>query len=245
MIDGEDKPDDIRKFFNDRGVTSQGFGNGISIINSVLGPKVRPSMEQVCQRRAALGEPKFIYVWTVDAEDDEKEYLRIGVDGIIVDYETDVEMMHVGNQLKRFKEFLDGSEEFKSVVRYANRDDDPFNPPNNNYGLTVKTGDEGHAGTDANVTFTLTGANGSASVTVNTQLPHRMERNDENYVTLQCSDLGALQSITVSRDDQGNAPDWYVDSIEVASARYGVTPKTAVFQQWIDKANTPFTKPLA
>ena len=98
------------------------------------------------------------------------------------------------------------------------------------------------AGTDANVTFTLTGNAGSAAKTVNTQLIKRMESDDWNWVTIPTDDLGPLQSITVQRDDQGNARDWFLDRIEVRSARFGVSAHTT-FDRWID-ATTPFTEPL-
>ena len=55
-----------------------------------------------------------------------------------------------------------------------------------------------------------------------------MERNHVNYLVLQAPDLGDLISITVQRDDSGNAPDWWLDKIEVQSARYKQR-KTAVF----------------
>jgi hypothetical protein len=47
-----------------------------------------------------------------------------------------------------------------------------------------------------------------------------MERNRVNYIVLQSPDLGDLISISVQSDDGGNAPDWWLDKIEVQSARY-------------------------
>jgi hypothetical protein len=69
-----------------------------------------------------------------------------------------------------------------------------------------------------------------------------MERGDWNFLTLQTNDLGTLQDITVQRDNQGNAPDWYLDRIQVRSARYGVALE-AVFDCWIDTTN-PYTRTL-
>jgi hypothetical protein len=92
------------------------------------------------------------------------------------------------------------------------------------------------------VTFTLNGSAGSASKTVNTNLINRTERGLTNSVTVPSSNLGTLQTITVQRDSQGNAPDWFLDSIDVRSARFGVSA-IAVFNQ--DITNTsPVTRPL-
>jgi hypothetical protein len=92
------------------------------------------------------------------------------------------------------------------------------------------------AGTDANVTFTITGSADEASVAVDTDRIGRMEKGSVNYVTLRSSSsLGELQSITVTRDNKGNAPDWHLDEIRVNSYQWlgeGVE-KTATFNSWI------------
>jgi hypothetical protein len=98
------------------------------------------------------------------------------------------------------------------------------------------------AGTGAHVTFTVSKADGTASETVDTDLIKRMERDDHNWVTIASDDLGPLQSITVQGDDDGNAPDWLLDRIDVRSARFG-TAGTAVFDRDIDNT-APFTEPL-
>lgn len=69
-----------------------------------------------------------------------------------------------------------------------------------------------------------------------------MEEDDWNWVTIPSDDLGALQSVTVQRDNQGNGPDWFLDRIEVRSARFG-TSGLAIFDRWIDNTS-PFTQPL-
>jgi hypothetical protein len=89
------------------------------------------------------------------------------------------------------------------------------------------------SGTDANLTFTLTGSKGSAQTTVDASYRARMERNGVNYITLQAPDLGDLISLSVQRDDTGHAPDWRLDKIEVQSAKYK-QQKTALFNREID-----------
>jgi glycerophosphoryl diester phosphodiesterase len=229
MIDEENDPIAVSNFFTIAGVQNQCYGNGISVFNSILGPHVRPSMERACEFRAEMNRTRFIYVWTVNDDDLMFEYIRIGIDGIITD---DVGKL---NNIAH-------DPQFASIIRLANRNDDPFRPSNFTYGLTIHTGDVWMGGTDANVTFTLTGLAGTASKQVDTSLHGRMERNDWNYVTMQSPDLGALQSITVQRDNDGNGPDWYLDRIKVHSFRFGVS-KEAVFNRWIDNTG-PFTRAL-
>lgn len=230
MVDEENDPVAVSDYFANQGVVNQGFGNGISVLScGILGPNVRPSMEQACSLRASTKRPRFIYVWTVDCVDLEQEYLRIGVDGVITDDPAEVRQVMA-------------EAEFKDVVRLAVRNDNPFLPANFNYALKVKTGDVASAGTDANLTFTITGANGKATKSINSKYIKRMERDDTNYVTIASADIGKLQSITVQRDDSGNAPGWYLDYIEVSSARFGVSAK-ATFGGFIDDT-LPHTKPL-
>lgn len=229
MIDAENDPGAVSNYFTSRGVVNQGYGNGISFVNFVLGPYYRYTLEAACGIRAQAGRPRFIYVWTVNAHDELREYIRIGVDGAITDDPADLRSI-----------VAEG--EFNSMIRMANRADNPFRPANSGYGLHMHTADKWMAGTDANVTFTIQGANGSASKTVNTELIKRMESDGWNWVTIASDDLGTLQSLTVQRDDEGNGPDWFLDSIQVRSHRFGANA-TATFTRWIDDT-TPFNEPL-
>ncbi|MFF1635628.1 PLAT/LH2 domain-containing protein [Leifsonia sp. NPDC058248] len=226
MIDAEDDPGAVTNYFTSRGLTHQGYGNGISFANFALGPYYRYTLEAACGIRAQAGRPSFIYVWTVNAHDELREYIRIGVDGIITDDPHDLVD-------------IAGEAEFASLITLATRTDNPFAQPDFAYGLHIHTADRWMAGTDANVTFTLTGTLGSTSKTVDTSLIRRMERDDWNWVTLPSNDLGTLQTLTVQRDNDGNGPDWYLDRIEVHSARYG-TGGTASFDRDVD-STSPFT----
>jgi len=99
------------------------------------------------------------------------------------------------------------------------------------------------AGTDANITFTVTGENGSSSTTMDSRYNSRVERDSDNIVVLPSPDLGELHSVTVQRDDSGNAPDWHVASIKVESVRYK-RQGTVSFDCWID-STAPVTRPVA
>lgn len=228
MIDQENDPIAVSDFFSGAGITNQSFGNGISVANSILGPNVRPSIEKACWFRATTDRLRFIYAWTVNDHDLMREYIRIGLDGMITDEPGDLRAI-----------LREG--EFSPLVRYATRADLAFQPANQNYGLAIHTGDQDGAGTDARLTFTLTGSAGSAATTVNANYPGRMEAGAWNYVTLPSADLGVLQSITVQRNSQGGASDWFLDKITVESFR-GVMMQ-AVFSGWIT-ANHPVTNSL-
>jgi len=186
-------------------------------------------MEEACWFRATTNRLRFIYVWTVNDHDLMREYIRIGVDGIITDHASD---LHTVMQ----------ETEFRPIVRYATRDDNPFQPANQTYGLAVHTGNKSGAGTDADITFTLSGAAGSASITVNAGLPGRMETGGWNYVTLPGAGLGPLQTITVQHDGQGAGSAWFLDKITVATFN-GINVQ-AVFNCWIDSGK-PVSQPLS
>jgi hypothetical protein len=159
----------------------------------------------------------------------------VGVDGIITD--------EVSNLYE-----IAAEDEMRTSIRLAKRSDNPFESANEAYGLVIHTGDIANAGTDAKVTFTLTGSQGAASVIIDTSLSGglggngRMERNVWDFVTLRSPDLGNLWTITVQRDNSGFAPAWFLDQIAVESFRYNAT-KQANFNRWID-TTSPFTAAL-
>lgn len=230
VIDAEDDPAAAAAYLANRGIAHACYGNGLSVLNSITGPYYRYTLEHACGLKAAQFRPRFVYAWTVNDDDEIREYLRVGVDGLISDHVDKVRSIVL-------------SSEFTGVCRLAQRSDNPLVVDAFSYELMVDTADVSHAGTDANVTFTLHGATGSTSKTVNTRLIKRMERNERNFVTIPSRHLGALSSITVQRDDQGNAPDWMLLRIFVRSHRYGVSGQ-AEFNCWID-SSAPFTRALA
>jgi hypothetical protein len=63
----------------------------------------------------------------------------------------------------------------------------------------------------------------------------RLERNSTNYVVLPSRDLGVLRTLSVQRDNSGNAGDWHLQEIVVQGQRYGVQ-RTARFNCWIDNS---------
>jgi glycerophosphoryl diester phosphodiesterase len=233
MVDQDDSPDRVASFFRSRGVTRFCYGNGTSFNLSDEGAMVyRTPIEQACWMRATKLGPRFIYAWTVNGTKNQRLYLRIGVNGIIADV---LGLLFLSDMLQ--------TPEFAALYRRAQRSDNLFLPPSAAYGLTVHTSNVGQAGTDANVTFTVTGTNGSRSTTMDANYNRRLERGLTNFLVLTSPDLGDLLSVTVQRDNDGNAPDWHLAWIVVESFRYR-SHKTAVFACWID-STAPFTRGLA
>jgi hypothetical protein len=230
MVDEENDPLAISNYFVD--VANRCYGNGIAVANSVLGPDVRPSMEQACEMRAAAGALTFIYVWSVNDANLMRDYLRVGVDGFITD------------NLPLLTSVLQ-EDEFRSIFRAPTRADNPFTPANLAYGVGVFTGNvEGAgAGPDAHVQFTFTGASGSVVTLLDATLPNRLDQNSWTFMTVASGDLGALQSVTVEFVPGGGSTTWFLDRIEVVSVTYGVT-KVALFQRWIN-ASGPVTQAFA
>lgn len=229
MVDEESDPLAVADFFTSLGVANQCYGTGTSFLNPIFGPRSRPCYERACELQAGEDRPRFIYAYTVNGADHLRECIRIGVQGIITD------------RVPKLIGIL-GEPEFAAGVRLATRGDDPFAPANAAYGLAVHTGNVWRGGTDARVTFTLTGDRGIASKTVNADLLQRMERDRWTYVSLPSGDLGTLASIGVQRDDRGNGPDWFLDRIIVRSFRFS-EPRVAIFDRWID-STSPFVRDL-
>lgn len=225
MIDQVGTPDDVAAFFRGLGIARHCYGHGTSLPVSDEGAMVyRLPVERACWMRAVAGAPRFVYAWTVNGETDLRLYLRIGVDGMICDPDG------IANLVGILRE-----PEFAASRRLATRADNPFLPADAAYGLTVHTSDIDMAGTDAVVTFTVTGSLGSSSVTIDAKYNGRLERNSTNFIVLPSPDLGDLKKLSVRRDGGGNAPDWHLDTVVVQSARYA-QDHTASFDSWIGQA---------
>ena len=86
MIDQDNDPGAVCKLFTDLRARKQCFSNGISVENgeSWLAPHIRSSIEQACALRAS-GRISLVTTWTVNDADLMSEYIKIGVDGMIVD----------------------------------------------------------------------------------------------------------------------------------------------------------------
>jgi hypothetical protein len=199
MVDSEDDAGAVANYFLTRGYSGNiGYGDG----TEGPGPHLVTAMDRAVWLQATTGFPRSVtYVYTINLEDSMRTFIDAGVDGIIT------------NKLLTLTQIVHG----RSDIRLATRQDNPFQPLPEAYGLMIRTGDDG---TDANITFTLEGALGSSKITVNTAPIGRMEKGDTNFVTIPSKDLGVLKSITVENDGSGHSPNWLLRDITVQSARW-------------------------
>ena len=92
-------------------------------------------------------------------------------------------------------------------------------------------------GTDSHVTFTINDSSGTVSRQINTFWNGRIESSQTNFVTFHSPNLGEVSSVAIVKDNAGNGPDWFLDEIQVHSARYGVH-KSKGFGNWIEDRPT-------
>jgi hypothetical protein len=107
-------------------------------------------------------------------------------------------------------------------VYLATSTDNPFLQGKEGYGLRVSTFDKLSAGTDSDLTFTLFGTCGSASVTLDASYQQRFEQGAIDYVTIPSKDLGHLTSLQLSSDGSGVGPGWDPQTIWFSADEYGI-----------------------
>lgn len=225
QVDGEDDPQAIVDFLSNKGFARIGYGDGTLGANLTgIGPNTLKAIEQYTYLRADGNEPRTAYGFAISEQEALKEYITTGVDAIITDDVAGLAKIVAG----------------RTDIRLATRDDNPMKPLNQSYALKVHTGDIADGGTDSKVTFKLTGCLGEATAVIDTSRIGRMERDSTNYLAIPSKNLGRLKSITVSRDDAGSGPGWWLDDVQVSSFNYltrqkynGLPSYTASFKDWI------------
>lgn len=117
-------------------------------------------------------------------------------------------------------------------------DDTPFV----DYSLHVKTGDKLGAGTDANVTVTLYGANGtSQDYVLNPMIHHNaFERNTLDSVTIHMKSIGAINKIRIRHDNSGIGPGWFLSYVDIDGPG---GHKRATLNNWLEDNHRDVTLP--
>lgn len=207
-------------FFSDRGyVGNIGYGDG----SVEPGFHLPGAIDLAAFNRASKGFPKTVtYVYILNTAKSEHSFINRGVDGIIPDAFFDP--IHHDLEPSLIDDLLVVVGQHPEI-RLATRDDNPFQPANEAYGLEIVTSDVYGAGTDGDLTFTLKGSRGQATITLNTGEIHlgyysgRMEQGNTDYVTIPSADLGQLSSVTI-HNEGGLGDAWHLATIRVSSARY-------------------------
>ncbi|KAH7319504.1 hypothetical protein BKA65DRAFT_483004 [Rhexocercosporidium sp. MPI-PUGE-AT-0058] len=234
MVDQEDSAGGILDYFRREGISNGSYGNGNSVVNLPFANSIRPSIEWACGLKAGEQDCpfQFVYTWTVNDEDRQREWLRIGVDGIMsgiddaLGFEPGLhKLLHVMKE-----------PEFTPLVRLATRADNALKLPNAAYQVIFHTGTRSGAGTDSTITFALKGSSGvySAPWSVDTSMIGKFENDRYDHVTYPSGDLGDLTSIRVWKTSGGLGPDWDWESATVRSNRWMVVGKIARVNQWVD-----------
>jgi len=222
QVDGQNDPAGVLLYFSGRGyLRNVTIGDGGADAELPLVPtSYWTDMDSAAYLRAKTGNPKSLpYLYIFDNALDQNKIVDGGEDGIIPDVFTvpgaDAPPFH-----PEYITALYQAIQNRQDIRLATALDNPFQPRDEAYTLEVVTGTDSGAGTDAVLTFTLIGANGSSSILVDTSKSGRMESGNVNQVTIPSKDLGQLQWVQVSNDGSGTGPDWEAYSITVFSARW-------------------------
>jgi hypothetical protein len=226
-IDEENTPVNVAAYFQSIHATRKaGYGNGHTIQVPVLVPNLRFSIEQGVAVRTGYAELQYVYEWTTDDVDRMRKFIRIGVDGVMSNFEDSNPL-----GLQQLVDLVNSDLEMRRLVRMATPRDRLLQTVSAGYVLIVRTSSQGAAGTDADITFAVRGELGIVKKRVNTSLQGRMENDGTDFVTIQARDVGSLIDITI-RNDMANSvlgnSRWRCESIKVVSARYGVK-KAATF----------------
>lgn len=216
QIDAEDDPAGVVNYFPIT-TTNIGYGDGTAF----QGPNLPRAIDRAAFLRASAGYPKVVtYVYTLNHVTSMHSFIDSGVDGIIPDA-FGVQASGDPTYISRLLNVVNEHPE----IRVATRDDNPFVPALQSYGLEVRTSGEVFSGTDANLSFTLLGCRGSATITVDAGEvldpiydSGRMRDGNWDSVAIPSMNLGKLTSVTVFNDGTGDHAGWDFDDIRVSSA---------------------------
>ncbi len=223
QIDGEDNAEETNAFLLQAAHENIGYGDG----TIGPGPNLPRAVDFASFLKYSRGIPKVISdIFTIQLEDSMSFLIDAGADGIIPDISDPVapESTDIAGYVAKLKNNV---MPHHPEIRMATREDNPFKPALQGYGVEVHTMDTGGGGTDAPLTFTLEGCRGTASVTVRTGLaPNglgtgRMERGGTDHVTISSLNLGKLTKLHIFNDGGLlNFGPWDLQDVAVSSARW-------------------------
>lgn len=121
---------------------------------------------------------------------------------------------------------------------------------NQRYTVTVRTGSDRGAGTDANVWIAVYGANGDTGRRPLDMSKDDFKRSGVDSFTLESPALGDIRCIKIGHDNTGVSPNWMLQSVTVESVDTKVSdsenqPVTHFMaNKWIDSNVPPFVTEL-
>nr|XP_032809632.1 lipoxygenase homology domain-containing protein 1-like [Petromyzon marinus] len=113
---------------------------------------------------------------------------------------------------------------------------DPMHAPRKpkKYEVTVFTGDERGAGTDADVSINIFGELGDTGERRLDSRRNNFERGKQDKFTLDSPNLGRLTKISIGHNNRGPSPGWFLDKVVVDDSDAGVVYQFPV-RRWLSE----------
>jgi hypothetical protein len=238
-VDESDVPAELlERMYRKRGQKNFSYADGITTVLNK--PGVFKKVTEA-QRQRDENEPdsfKLIYTWVLSKEASMRRYLNTYIDGIMVD----------AGAVERLKELI-ATAPYNACYELAQNGYNPFSASSlPRYTLKVKTQDKFLAGTDSSFQFTLKGKSGESitGLPFHSNEGQAFERGTTTRLTLEGTDLGEIESLTVEALTVGMASAWLPEKISVESK---LLSKPCVFdfnssggEEWVTKKRGPVTK---
>ena len=192
----------VQDYFKEQNISHYCYANGA--FTPETGRVVHRALKEAIGAAVKGDSFRLVNVWNLTTKAAMREHIDMGVDGVFVDNVSDLDS--VLNEPRHLETI------FRPDRTYRPFGDDARIPA---YVLEVKTAEESRAGTDANLTFELTGTDGSLTTTIDSSAKGLFESGDTNFVVLAGQHLGKIVSLTVSRDDSKKAPAWFLDNVSL------------------------------
>jgi hypothetical protein len=213
-VDEEKEPKKVEDSFTTAKQTNFCYANGIIAPGIKWGVFKSIMKAKGLQGQAQGNSFKLIHTWVLASKASIRSYLDLRIDGIIVNIGTVPELLAI---LKE-KHFL-------PMYELAKNGYNPYTaPPLPQYWLTIKTRDKNMAGTDVPVTFRLKGSAGTTESVLDADFKDVLEQNETDFITLEGTNIGTIQSLTISEQGSDISSDWLPQRIQVESNLFaGVT----------------------
>ncbi|XP_078666046.1 lipoxygenase homology domain-containing protein 1-like isoform X1 [Branchiostoma floridae x Branchiostoma belcheri] len=120
--------------------------------------------------------------------------------------------------------WLDKGEDDGLIVRDLLPEGTPQLLATTSYHVSVKTGDERNAGTDADVFLKIFGAKGDTGLLKLYQsdnTSNKFERDRTDLFKLEAADIGKIEKIRIGHDDSGPGSGWFLDKVDIDVASHG------------------------
>lgn len=214
MVDQESEVTEMLKALEPlitKGVTNIAYADGCYAYAPAIG--IPGHVRNALDHRALTGAPHLVGTWVLPSEKTIRQYLRMGVDGMIVTNDSIQSALDVIN-----------SAEFIGRLRLGVRDDNPFLDEMLHYGIAFDTLNRKLAGTDALVSCTLSGPLNAVTFFIDTSFT----AGKTTLATIKMREAGSPLTISLSHDGSGIASDWLPDRVRVFEKRTGLNVSACI-----------------